>query len=304
MSEFDFSIILPTYNRPQSLAWCLDGIANLDVGACRIEVIVVNDGGAMPPPAIGEKVGARFSFTFLAQANAGPAAARNFGAARARGHWLAFLDDDCVPAREWLHELAVVLQENNVVGGTVENGFEENIYAEASSQLYEFLYDYYHIRALRTRQLPFFTSNNLALARSAFRAVGGFNATMRYAEDRELCTRLLATGYKLAYTPRARVIHERALDARGFLKQHYEYGMGAFDYHQILRASGNRRLTPEPPAFYFALLAYPWKKWSGAKAISLSFLLAVSQAANLSGFLNAWRKQRRAQPNALVESAP
>jgi GT2 family glycosyltransferase len=302
MSDLDYSVILPTFNRPDGFVRCLEGIANLEAESARVEVIVINDGGTIPAADICKTVAARFAFTLLSQANAGPAAARNLGAARARGHWLAFLDDDCVPACDWLIELAKVLQENIVVGGSVANGFEENVYAEASSQLYEFLYDYYHVRAMRTRQLPFFTSNNFALARSAFRAVGGFNPTMRHAEDRELCTRLLTSGYQLVYAPKARITHLRKLNPRGFVRQHYEYGMGAFDYHQILRAYGNRRLTPEPPTFYFELLTYPWKNWRGARAVYLSFLLAISQGANLSGFLNSWRKQRRAQPNPRVES--
>ena len=32
----------------------------------------------------------------------GPAANRNAGALRARGEWLAFTDDDCVPDPNWL----------------------------------------------------------------------------------------------------------------------------------------------------------------------------------------------------------
>ena len=49
-----FSIIIPTYNRPQILAGCLEAIALLEYPRDRFEVIVVDDGSENPLDSIVE----------------------------------------------------------------------------------------------------------------------------------------------------------------------------------------------------------------------------------------------------------
>ena len=43
----------------------------------------------------------------ISQVNAGPAAARNRGAAEARGSLILLTDDDCVPLPGWIDAMAV-----------------------------------------------------------------------------------------------------------------------------------------------------------------------------------------------------
>lgn len=89
------SVILPTYNRRQ---WTLEAVASVlaqtGIPRARWELVVVDDGST---DGTGAAVRARFGqevrLVSLAQ-NQGVAAARNAGAAVARGEWLAFLDSD------------------------------------------------------------------------------------------------------------------------------------------------------------------------------------------------------------------
>ena len=85
-----FSIVIPTYNRLALLPRTLDS-----VWAQRFtdfEVIVVDNGSTDGTDAWLETLGARVQR--LRQDNLGPGPARNAGAARARGDYLAFLDSD------------------------------------------------------------------------------------------------------------------------------------------------------------------------------------------------------------------
>ncbi len=93
----DFSIIVPTFQRPEGLRRCLAALLRMDYPADRYEVIVVDDGSDPPvEPLVREAVGAA-TCRFIRQENHGPGPARNAGAAQARGRWLAFTDDDCAP---------------------------------------------------------------------------------------------------------------------------------------------------------------------------------------------------------------
>ena len=68
----------------------------------------MDDGGGMPLDEVLEPFRAQMAVSCLTGRRAGPAAARNAGAARARGDLLAFTDDDCRPRPDWLRRLAAV----------------------------------------------------------------------------------------------------------------------------------------------------------------------------------------------------
>ncbi len=84
------SCIVPVFNGERYLAEALDSI--LAQTWRPLEVIVVDDGSTDGSAAVVAKYGAQVSYVY--QANAGPAAARNRGLDAARGEFIAFLDAD------------------------------------------------------------------------------------------------------------------------------------------------------------------------------------------------------------------
>ena len=97
-----FSIVIPTYGRPQKLAACLQAIAQLIYPPHRFEIVVVNDNHNSGVREVVTCFTNQLDLTLLSHLHAGPATARNTGAAHARGEYLAFTDDDCTPAPDWL----------------------------------------------------------------------------------------------------------------------------------------------------------------------------------------------------------
>ncbi len=83
-----FSIIVPTYNRPDLLAEALDSVRQQTIED--FECVVVNDGGQ--PPELPEDDDDRFRL--VEKENGGFPSALNAGLAEARGQIVAFLDDD------------------------------------------------------------------------------------------------------------------------------------------------------------------------------------------------------------------
>ena len=100
-----FSVVIPTFDRPHLLRASLESLVGQRFPRDRFEVIVVDDGGTVPAQAVAEAYMGQLSLTVCRQSQAGPSAARNAGAERARAPYIAFLDDDCRADPAWLHEL-------------------------------------------------------------------------------------------------------------------------------------------------------------------------------------------------------
>ncbi|MGP4110787.1 glycosyltransferase family 2 protein [Streptomyces sp. 4N509B] len=88
------SVIVPTRDRPTELGAALDSVAAQDWPD--LEVIVVNDGGAPLEPVVAEHRRSMDLRLLTLTEPRGVAAARNAAFPRARGAYLAFLDDDDV----------------------------------------------------------------------------------------------------------------------------------------------------------------------------------------------------------------
>lgn len=288
-----WSVVVPAHARPQRLAHCLAALAQVEPPPGGVEVVVVDDGSPVPlaPAVAGARE--RLDVRVVRQANTGPAGARNAGAAAAGGDALAFTDDDCAPGPGWLRALDAALDADPgaLLGGRIDNALTGNPFSEASQLLVGHLYD-----AGRDRSgSRFFASANVALDRGAFLEAGGFDTSFPLAagEDREFCDRWAALGRPLRYVPDAVVAHRHALTLRTYLRQHANYGRGAYRF-RIARA--RREAEPvrlEPPRFYLDLLASPFDGRPARRAALLTGLLALSQVANAAGFLVEHRAARR-----------
>ena len=281
-----FSIIVPTYDRPEQLLCCLDALAALRYPREEFEVIVVNDGGAMPPGGKLAPLVERIQFTLLAQENAGPARARNLGAERARGEYLAFTDDDCAPTPDWLTALEQAFRHapEALVGGRIINVVEGHLCSEASQLLIEYLYGYYN--GTVDRGANFFASNNLAISAPAFRALRGFAPSFGRAagEDRDLCARWRFAGGRFQFAPNAVVRHAHVLTLAAFAGQHFGYGRGAYKFRVEHTRREVKGVRVESLAFYTGLLGFPFHHGRPLRAARLALLLGVAQVANAAGF--------------------
>jgi len=279
------SVIIPTYERGAQLSVCLSALAAQDYYRDRFEVLVVDDDSSISPEPTIDTFRDRLDVRYLRQRHAGPAAARNHGAAGAKGEILAFTDDDCMPAQGWLRSLASAFNacSDCVLGGLTVNALTDNVYSAASQIIVDYLYAQWNPEH---GTATFFASNNLALPASSFQVVGGFDSgwTGAAGEDRELCDRLISRGYRLKYVPDALVCHAHSLSFRTFWRQHFNYGCGAYRLLQSRARRDARGARIESLAFYLKMLGYPFARIGGRKAALLAALLAVAQVANAAGF--------------------
>ncbi len=303
-STLTFSIVIPTYNRPQPLKTCLDSLKTLEYKRDHFEVIIVDDGSEEPLDNIVNPYYHHLNLTLIRQTNGGPAKARNTGANAAKGQYLAFTDDDCTLDENWLSALENGFSKtsNAILGGKTINALPDNPYSSVSQLLIDYLYDYYN---QKSAQATFFASNNFALSKDLFEKVGQFDVTFPLAagEDREFCDRWLFRGYSLHYVPEAIMYHSHYLSLAKFWRQHFNYGRGAYYFHQVRSQRNQTSVKIEPLDFYWKLFTYPLTtKHKQSLKLFFCTLLFLSQLANLYGFFapklggsvaNLWKRYDR-----------
>ncbi len=279
------SVIIPAFNNPDGLRTCLDALKRQTAATREFEAIVVDDGSSPPLANVIQDFRDCLQVTYIRVSNRGPAAARNRGAAAAKGCYLAFTDHDCVPAPEWVSALrdAFAAMPDCMLGGPKQNGLPDNLYASAHQ-----IASNYAEQWFRGAPAGYFTTNNLAVPRKRFLEMGGFNESFRFAqEDREFGARWAERGLLRAWTPAAVVVHRNELTLFSFLRQQFRYGSGAVAFHTARgRAQARQSAGFEGLRFHLGLVAAPFKHHQ-RRSLELAVMLVSAQATYLAGVLAA-----------------
>lgn len=197
------SVIVPTYNRKQLLGELLESLYKQTISESDYEVIVVSDGskdGTADFVRQMQKI--HKNLVFLEQENKGPATARNSGAGEANGKYLAYTDDDCVVAGDWLEKIIDAFETKKIVG----------IQGRTTT--------YRELKTPLTHQIdnpnghPALPTCNAAFRKEAFNQVNGFDCSFPYAhnEDADLAWRIKKIG-EISFEPSVHVIHPPRKDS-------------------------------------------------------------------------------------------
>lgn len=242
----DVSLVICTRNRAKLLAEALPYLTRLKTEAAW-EIVFVNNGSS---DATGETLAAftgssGLDARVLDEPRPGLASARNAGWRRARGRLVAFTDDDCYPAPDYLDQVRACFAEADLgyLGGRVLL-FDHDDYPVT-------------IKVSEEREnfpprsfLPAGAVHgaNLAVRRDVLERTGGFDerlgigAQCESAEDIDLVARASALGFHGAYDPRPVVFHHhrrRRPEELRRLLAHYDIGRGAF-YAKAVMQRGTR----------------------------------------------------------------
>jgi glycosyltransferase involved in cell wall biosynthesis len=231
MEHLRFSVIVPTYNRKNTLRRCLTAATGQDYPD--YEVIVVDDGST---DGTGEMVRREFpqARCFRQEENRGPAAARNCGIREASGEVVAFTDDDCLVPADWLRRLADGYHRYPKVigvGGYLEAPnylLSNNILAQYERSVGRNHYGAADTEVLGEFECPAGGTNNMSYRRAALLNIGGFDETFPFAagEDADLKWRLCQRGARLLYVP-VKVTHLQPYTWKAFRRQQIIRGHGA-----------------------------------------------------------------------------
>ena len=176
------TVVVPTVDRVDLLARCLDGLASQ--GA---EVLVVHDGDRGVQALLAER-----GVSALQVEQRGVSAKRNAGWRAATTERVAFTDDDCEPAPGWLDALGGATAD--LVAGPVRPHP-----ADEASGLWD--------RTVRSEQEGLYPGCNVMVRRARLEEVGGFDESLSGGEDTDLAWRVRETGASHSWAPDAVVWH-------------------------------------------------------------------------------------------------
>ena len=209
------SVIIPNLNS-QIIDHTIRGLENQSLSKDLFEVIVV---GRDDLGLIHQNDLVRFEHTPEVMY---PGQARNYGAAQSSGEILVFIDADCVPRIDWLKVIVSRFADTDIsiLGGSVEIS-SNNIWTLTDNL--SLFHEYLNIHPPGNRSL--LASLNLAIRRSVFDLVSGFDDTRIASEDSDISIRLRQAGYNLFFEPQAAVHHTPPRSTlKSMLKHHYHQG--------------------------------------------------------------------------------
>jgi GT2 family glycosyltransferase len=163
--------------------------------AATYDVIVTDDGQSSSAQAM---IKDRFPWVRWTEGpRRGPAANRNHGASLAKGDWLVFTDDDCIPEAGWLHAFS-----RSSIAYPDVPVFEGSTAAKGVKQ-------YLNEAAPINDSGGFLWSCNMAIRRAVFMQNRGFDEDFPFAamEDVDFQRRLQAQSIESLFIREARVFH-------------------------------------------------------------------------------------------------
>ena len=173
MMPVDISVVIPAFNEEKYLARCLYGLMH-QVDPPRVEVIVVDNGSSDSTAVIARSFGAQV----ITEPQLGVGRARRVGFAAARAPIIASTDADCIPSPNWLNRIwQTFVDEPDLVAVAGYALFLDGpLYIRMAPRLIQRVNAFRYIGHMFGRQPA--STQNLAVRRQAYEAVGGFNAAI------------------------------------------------------------------------------------------------------------------------------
>lgn len=195
------SVIVPVWRHWAETGTLLGRLAAQTLDPAAFEILLVNNEPEVPPPPLAWAGGA--ALRVIDGPVPGSYAARNAGAAAARGKWLVFTDADCLPEPGWLaaYAAAIAAGKGTLLAGPVR------MVAPPDPDPWA-IYDLVRgIPQARYVARGYATTANLAVAAAAFRETGGFENGRFSGGDAVFCRAAARRGHRVRLVEDAVVAH-------------------------------------------------------------------------------------------------
>ena len=286
-----YSVIIPTFNRRETLLVVLRALAAQDALERLGEVIVVDDGSTDGTAAAVRALDLALPLTVLEGRRGGPAAARNAGVAAASCERLLFLCDDieATPSLLRVHEQ----RRAGVAGPHAVVGKVEWPPGKRVTAFERFVMEHYHFGygALEgLDELPFhaFITANLSIDRALLLELGGFDEGFSYGwEDTDLGLRAAQAGVRVLYAPDAIGYHHHSIAPASYCRRQEAVGRSAAHFiakHPTRGEVVGAERLPRPWRARWLLKGALFNRWTlgGWRAVASGLaVIGATRAAEL-----------------------
>jgi glycosyltransferase involved in cell wall biosynthesis len=216
------SVVIACRNEQHHLPAQLAALAAQEVEGW-VDTVVVDDGSTDATAARAEAFADRLpGLQVLRTPPRGRSAAANAGVAASTGDAVVFVDGDDEVAPGYLAALQGALVEHRAVAARIDNDALNPEHLRGGRPALQA-----HGLAHEPQQpWPVAGGGTLGIRRDSFDAVGGFDTSVLYAQDSDLCWRLALAGVAIAWVPEAVLHYRHRSSAKGTFRQARRYGLG------------------------------------------------------------------------------
>lgn len=222
---FNFSIIIPVYNRPSEMDELLESLTKQDFYG-DFEVLIIEDGSEKSSEQIVEKYTSQLNLNYFFKENSGAGASRNFGMQQASGSYFIILDSDVLLPTHYVSEVKNSLEKNytDAFGGPDKAHKSFTSLQKAINYAMTAVLTTGGIRGAKKAVGKFQPrSFNMGLSKIAFEKTTGFSP-LKNGEDIDLTFRLWENGFTTQLIEKAFVFHKRRSSILQFFKQTFGFG--------------------------------------------------------------------------------
>ena len=223
--KFQFSIIIPVYNRPKEIDALLESLTK-QLFSDDFEVLIIEDGSEIAAENTVKKYQSQLNVNYFFKENSGAGASRNFGMQKALGNYFIILDSDVIVPPQYLSEVKKTLENNftDAFGGPDAAHDRFTSLQKAINYSMTAVLTTGGIRGKKKSVGKFQPrSFNLGLSKKAFEKTKGFS-TMKNGEDIDLTFRLWENNFETQLIEKAFVYHKRRSTIQQFFKQTFGFG--------------------------------------------------------------------------------
>jgi len=233
MANLFFSIIVPTFNRPDEVDELMESLTKQSYKD--FELILADGTPDEKLVPIIEKYKNQLTVTHLHRPYLGISDSRNLGCQHAKGQYFIFLDSDCVLPKDYL---------SNVSKGLNEYGFDAFGGPDAANESFTSLQ-----KAISFSMTSLLTTGgirgkkkhvgqfhprgfNMGISKAVFEKTNGYSS-LKCAEDIEFSIRIINSGFKTGLIPEAFVYHKRRTTFKAFFKQVFRFGAARINIYKL-----------------------------------------------------------------------
>jgi glycosyltransferase involved in cell wall biosynthesis len=241
----DISLIICTRDRCQQLVRCLQSVRGITFER-PWELIVVDNGSVDETAAVVRQFigNAEVSSAYVFEPKLGKSNALNKAIELARGKILAFTDDDCYPAPDFLSRVWSAFEDPSIgyITGRIMLHDPTDLPVTINESMTPLTFPARSLLTVGSVQ-----GANMAFRRGILRDIGGFDpvfgpGTQFVSEDLDVAGRASAVGWTGRYCPDVVVRHHHGRKTADTPRLMKFYGLGAGAYHMKLLLSGHEFL--------------------------------------------------------------